>query len=87
MVGHVGEDHTVLEHREHGVHPGLAQSVVPPVEVEGGGDACEVDQQEPSLVVERFSIHGGARTHTVEPGQKRVSQHRGKGISKTVSLN
>ena len=67
MVGNVGQDHAVLEHREDGVHPWLAQTVVPPVEVEGGGDAGEVGHQELPLEGQRLVVHRRAWSHTLEP--------------------
>ena len=68
VVGNVGQDHAVLEHREDGVHPWLAETVVPPVEVEGGGDAGEVGHQELPLEGQRLVVHRRAWSHTVEPG-------------------
>ena len=72
VVGNVGEDHAVLEHREDGVDPGLAERVVPPVEVEGGGDAGEVGQEELFLEGQRLDVQGRARSHSMEPDHNAI---------------
>ena len=56
VVGHVGEDHAVLEHGEYRVDAWLTVPVVAPVEVQRGGDAGEVRHQEILLQHQRFPL-------------------------------
>lgn len=56
MVGHVGQDHCVLEQGEDGVHPWFTVGVMPPVAVHGEHDADKVSDETVLLVGQRVHV-------------------------------